>query len=233
MGRLRSRAPHATATGQKARGRVLPRRPPGAGAASARPHAGSPSQDFALAEPPARERVMVGALVAAWLLLSAAACAQREQDFYDFKAVNIRGKLVSLEKYRGSVSVRPWGRGAARAGPVAGTRDPAGVAPRGPRSPALVPTPSGIPTGVRRPQILSGVCPADYVARPPARSETRNSPSRRRLPSQRLWAVESGLSQRLRASVRPLSSTGRKATRAFWRLCLSHPQFPLWNWDCC
>uniref|UniRef100_A0A673TK19 60S ribosomal protein L6 n=1 Tax=Suricata suricatta TaxID=37032 RepID=A0A673TK19_SURSU len=46
---------------------------------------------------------MVGALVAAWLLLSAAACAQREQDFYDFKAVNIRGKLVSLEKYRGSV----------------------------------------------------------------------------------------------------------------------------------
>lgn len=50
---------------------------------------------------------MVAALVAAWLLLSAAAYAQREQDFYDFKAVNIRGKLVSLEKYRGSVSVRP------------------------------------------------------------------------------------------------------------------------------
>uniref|UniRef100_A0A667I4G3 Glutathione peroxidase n=1 Tax=Lynx canadensis TaxID=61383 RepID=A0A667I4G3_LYNCA len=48
---------------------------------------------------------MVGALVLAWLLLSAAACAQREQDFYDFKAVNIRGKLVSLEKYRGSVSL--------------------------------------------------------------------------------------------------------------------------------
>ncbi|KAI5139621.1 glutathione peroxidase 7 [Manis pentadactyla] len=48
---------------------------------------------------------MVAALVAAWLLLSAAACAQRERDFYDFKAVNIRGKLVSLEKYRGSVSL--------------------------------------------------------------------------------------------------------------------------------
>lgn len=48
---------------------------------------------------------MVAALVAAWLLLSAVACAQRERDFYDFKAVNIRGKLVSLEKYRGSVSV--------------------------------------------------------------------------------------------------------------------------------
>uniref|UniRef100_A0A8D1NWK0 Glutathione peroxidase n=1 Tax=Sus scrofa TaxID=9823 RepID=A0A8D1NWK0_PIG len=48
---------------------------------------------------------MVAALVAAWLLLAAAARAQREQDFYDFKAVNIRGKLVSLEKYRGSVSL--------------------------------------------------------------------------------------------------------------------------------
>uniref|UniRef100_A0A2K6RT57 Glutathione peroxidase n=1 Tax=Rhinopithecus roxellana TaxID=61622 RepID=A0A2K6RT57_RHIRO len=45
------------------------------------------------------------AAAAAWLLLWAAACAQREQDFYDFKAVNIRGKLVSLEKYRGSVSL--------------------------------------------------------------------------------------------------------------------------------
>uniref|UniRef100_A0A287D9E1 Glutathione peroxidase 7 n=1 Tax=Ictidomys tridecemlineatus TaxID=43179 RepID=A0A287D9E1_ICTTR len=45
---------------------------------------------------------MVAAVAAAWLLLWAAACAQREQDFYDFKVVNIRGKLVSLEKYRGS-----------------------------------------------------------------------------------------------------------------------------------
>ncbi|KAM8935692.1 glutathione peroxidase 7 [Lycaon pictus] len=45
------------------------------------------------------------ALVAAWLLLWAAACAPREQDFYAFQAVNIRGKLVSLEKYRGSVSL--------------------------------------------------------------------------------------------------------------------------------
>ncbi|XP_065769156.1 glutathione peroxidase 7 isoform X2 [Muntiacus reevesi] len=48
---------------------------------------------------------MVAARAAAWLLLAAAACAPREQDFYDFKAVNIRGKLVSLEKYRGSVSL--------------------------------------------------------------------------------------------------------------------------------
>lgn len=48
---------------------------------------------------------MVVAAAAAWLLLGAVACAQREQDFYNFKAVNIRGKLVSLEKYRGSVSV--------------------------------------------------------------------------------------------------------------------------------
>lgn len=47
---------------------------------------------------------MVAAVATAWLLLWAAACAQSEQDFYDFKAVNIRGKLVSLEKYRGSVS---------------------------------------------------------------------------------------------------------------------------------
>lgn len=47
---------------------------------------------------------MVATVAAAWLLLWAAACAQSEQDFYDFKAVNIRGKLVSLEKYRGSVS---------------------------------------------------------------------------------------------------------------------------------
>lgn len=49
--------------------------------------------------------MVVAAAAAAWLLLGAAACAQREQDFYDFKAVNIRGKLVSLDKYRGSVSV--------------------------------------------------------------------------------------------------------------------------------
>ncbi|XP_017404297.1 glutathione peroxidase 7 isoform X2 [Cebus imitator] len=49
--------------------------------------------------------VVAAAVAAAWLLLWTAACAQREQDFYDFKAVNIRGKLVSLEKYRGSVSL--------------------------------------------------------------------------------------------------------------------------------
>lgn len=60
---------------------------------------------------------MVAAVTTAWLLLWAAACAQSGQDFYDFKAVNIRGKLVSLEKYRGSVSDGPlrawhgWGRG--------------------------------------------------------------------------------------------------------------------------
>lgn len=100
---------------------------------------------------------MVGALVLAWLLLSAAACAQREQDFYDFKAVNIRGKLVSLEKYRGSVSVRRRGLGAARAGPVAGTPQPGTLRawPRG-GSAALpwLPLPQLFPPGVRRPQIL-------------------------------------------------------------------------------
>ncbi|XP_063283270.1 glutathione peroxidase 7 [Pelobates fuscus] len=30
---------------------------------------------------------------------------QKDRDFYTFKLVNIRGKLVSLEKYRGSVSL--------------------------------------------------------------------------------------------------------------------------------
>ena len=29
----------------------------------------------------------------------------KQKDFYTFKVVNSRGKLVSLEKYRGSVSV--------------------------------------------------------------------------------------------------------------------------------
>lgn len=67
---------------------------------------------------------MVAALVAAWLLLWPAACAPREQDFYDFKAVNIRGKLVSLEKYRGSVSVHPRGLGATPAGGDGGAPRP-------------------------------------------------------------------------------------------------------------
>lgn len=62
---------------------------------------------------------MVAAVATAWLLLWVAACVQSEQDFYDFKAVNIRGKLVSLEKYRGSVSGGPlrawrWGWGGGR-----------------------------------------------------------------------------------------------------------------------
>lgn len=71
---------------------------------------------------------MVAAVVTAWLLLWAAACAQSEQDFYDFKAVNIRGKLVSLEKYRGSVSdgpLRAWrggGEGLAAPPPKQGLR---------------------------------------------------------------------------------------------------------------
>lgn len=44
----------------------------------------------------------------ALLLLALSASQQKEVDFYTFKVVNIRGKLVSLEKYRGSVS--PAGR---------------------------------------------------------------------------------------------------------------------------
>ncbi|CAI9564455.1 unnamed protein product [Staurois parvus] len=38
-------------------------------------------------------------------LLLLANSLQKEQDFYTFKVVNIRGKLVSLDKYRGSVSL--------------------------------------------------------------------------------------------------------------------------------
>ncbi|XP_072722688.1 glutathione peroxidase 7 isoform X2 [Mycteria americana] len=43
--------------------------------------------------------------IAALLLLAFSATQQKEPDFYTFKVVNIRGKLVSLEKYRGSVSL--------------------------------------------------------------------------------------------------------------------------------
>ncbi|KAJ7405372.1 Glutathione peroxidase 7 [Willisornis vidua] len=43
--------------------------------------------------------------IAALLLLAFSASRQKEPDFYTFKVVNIRGKLVSLEKYRGSVSL--------------------------------------------------------------------------------------------------------------------------------
>uniref|UniRef100_A0A8C8R6W6 Glutathione peroxidase n=1 Tax=Pelusios castaneus TaxID=367368 RepID=A0A8C8R6W6_9SAUR len=42
---------------------------------------------------------------AALSFFPAARCCQKETDFYTFKVVNIRGKLVSLEKYRGSVSL--------------------------------------------------------------------------------------------------------------------------------
>ncbi|XP_055259435.1 glutathione peroxidase 7 isoform X1 [Moschus berezovskii] len=107
MGRPRSRARRSTARGEEGgasclEGRVAPGPPPPA----SRPRcARAPCPASALATPPAVERVMVAARAAAWLLLAAAACAPREQDFYDFKAVNIRGKLVSLEKYRGSVSL--------------------------------------------------------------------------------------------------------------------------------
>ncbi|XP_044530742.1 glutathione peroxidase 7 [Gracilinanus agilis] len=39
------------------------------------------------------------------LLASPATPGPKESDFYNFKVVNIRGKWVSLEKYRGSVSL--------------------------------------------------------------------------------------------------------------------------------
>lgn len=56
--------------------------------------------------------------IAALLLLAFSATQQKEPDFYTFKVVNIRGKLVSLEKYRGSVS--PRGTGGARPGSLPG-----------------------------------------------------------------------------------------------------------------
>lgn len=109
---------------------------------------------------------MVAARAAAWLLLAAAACAPREQDFYDFKAVNIRGKLVSLEKYRGSVSVRPPGLGAAPPDPGRGAErpGPCRVGLRGARgvrspSPGSPPPPRHPPPRAWRPQILGRVCP--------------------------------------------------------------------------
>lgn len=46
--------------------------------------------------------IVVGAL----LFLAFSASEQKEDNFYSFKVVNIRGKLVSLDKYRGSVSLR-------------------------------------------------------------------------------------------------------------------------------
>lgn len=49
--------------------------------------------------------------IAALLLLAFSATRQKEPDFYTFKVVNIRGKLVSLEKYRGSVSAAGRGPG--------------------------------------------------------------------------------------------------------------------------
>lgn len=39
------------------------------------------------------------------LLLLSYLMEAKQQDFYTFKLVNSRGKLVSLEKYRGSVSL--------------------------------------------------------------------------------------------------------------------------------
>ncbi|CAO2588416.1 Glutathione peroxidase 7, partial [Lemmus lemmus] len=98
LGKLRSRARTPCLQRRLRRGRVLASGPPPSGTATP----GSPLPVFSLAKPPPRKRVMVATVAAAWLLLWAAACVQSEQDFYDFKAVNIRGKLVSLEKYRGS-----------------------------------------------------------------------------------------------------------------------------------
>ncbi|KAJ6662501.1 hypothetical protein lerEdw1_011637 [Lerista edwardsae] len=44
-------------------------------------------------------------VIGALLLLAFSASEQKEDNFYSFKVVNIRGKLVSLDKYRGSVAL--------------------------------------------------------------------------------------------------------------------------------
>lgn len=49
------------------------------------------------------EKMLPGALTV--LLTVFSLTESKQKDFYTFKVVNSRGKLVSLEKYRGSVSV--------------------------------------------------------------------------------------------------------------------------------
>lgn len=210
--------------------RLAPEPPPPA------PHAGSPRLDFALAAPPAREPVMVAAVVAAWLLLSAAVCAQREQDFYDFKAVNIRGKLVSLEKYRGSVSVRPRGLGAAPTGPGARAPRPATVRVwlrGGSAAVPWLPPSQAFPTGCGAPRSCAGSVPRRR-GRAPARSETRNSPSRRRFPSQRLWALESGpLAEAARLGPAFVMHGSERNPSILPPLSLPPPVSASGSWDCC
>lgn len=50
-------------------------------------------------------KMLPGALTVLLTLLSLT--ESKQKDFYTFKVVNSRGKLVSLEKYRGSVSLVP------------------------------------------------------------------------------------------------------------------------------
>lgn len=180
---------------------------------------------------------MVAALVAAWLLLSAAACAPREQDFYDFKAVNIRGKLVSLEKYRGSVSVHSRGLGATPAGTDGAPRGPSGCSSEGllpPQDTALAspPPPGHFPGGAAPPMVLGVHLATTWHA--PACRETRNSCSRRQFPSWRLWAASPDLSQRLDAP-------GPAFVMHEWKKQPQHPaafvfpipSFGIWNRRSC
>lgn len=67
---------------------------------SAEPKIGSSFPKFFLL--PLAMLIVVGAL----LFLAFSASEQKEDNFYSFKVVNIRGKLVSLDKYRGSVSLQ-------------------------------------------------------------------------------------------------------------------------------
>ncbi|XP_048457641.1 glutathione peroxidase 7 isoform X3 [Rhincodon typus] len=47
--------------------------------------------------------MLLAAIIA--LLLFVLPTEEKNKDFYSFKSVNIRGKLISLEKYRGSISL--------------------------------------------------------------------------------------------------------------------------------
>lgn len=56
---------------------------------------------------PKESHSIMGTILRALTLLTLSCLAEAKQkDFYSFKVVNSRGRLVSLEKYRGSVSLQ-------------------------------------------------------------------------------------------------------------------------------
>ncbi|XP_042321828.1 glutathione peroxidase 7 [Sceloporus undulatus] len=68
---------------------------------SAEPAASAPASSKAFLLPLATMLLVLGA----FLLLAFSASEPKEDGFYAFQVVNIRGKLVSLSKYRGAVSL--------------------------------------------------------------------------------------------------------------------------------